>query len=116
MRVFGELRRRNVLKVSVAYAILSWLLTRIVDDLSASLGAGDRVIQILTLLLILGFPVIVLFAWAYEITPEGLRPTSQVERTRSITAETGRKLNFVLVVLLAVAAFVAIIEIYAGRP
>jgi hypothetical protein len=63
--IFGELRRRNVFKVSVAYAILSWLLVRLFDTLSPLIGAGDRAIQILTLLLILGFPIIVLFAWAY---------------------------------------------------
>ncbi len=113
MRVFGELRRRNVFKVSVAYAILSWLLIRIIGGLSTMPGAGDRVIQILTLVLILGFPVIVLFAWAFEITPEGLKPTSHVAKSRSITAETGRKLNLVLLVLAAVAALVSIIEIYA---
>ncbi len=113
MRVLGELRRRNVFKVSVAYTILAWLLIRFVAALSPALGAGDRVIQILTLLLILGFPVIVLFAWAYEITPEGLKPTSHVAKSRSITAETGRKLNLVLLVLVAVAALVSIIEIYA---
>lgn len=113
MRVLGELRRRNVFKVSVAYTISAWLLIKFVAALSPALGAGDRVIQILTLLLILGFPVVVLFAWAYEITPDGLKPTSHVEKTKSITAETGRKLNVVLLVLLAVAALVSIIELYA---
>ena len=113
MRVYGELRRRNVFKVSVAYTILSWLLVRLVDTLSPAIGAGDRVIQILTLLLILGFPIIVLFAWACEITPEGLKPTSRVDKTKSITAQTGRKLNYVVLVLLAVAALVLIIDNYA---
>jgi hypothetical protein len=88
VRVFGELRRRNVFKVSVAYTILSWLLVKLVDALSPVIGAGDRVIQIFTLLLILGFPIIVLFAWACELTPEGLKPTSHVEKSKSITAET----------------------------
>ena len=113
MRVYGELRRRNVFKVSVAYTILSWLLVRLVDTLSPAIGASDRVIQILTLLLILGFPIIVLFAWACEITPEGLKPTSRVDKTKSITAQTGRKLNYVVLVLLAVAALVLIIDNYA---
>jgi hypothetical protein len=106
VRVFGELRRRNVFKVSVAYTVLSWLLVKLVDALSPVIGAGDRVIQIVTLLLILGFPVIVLFAWACELTPEGVRPTSSVEKSKSITAETGRKLNVVLVTLLVIAAIV----------
>jgi len=110
MRVLGELRRRNVFKMSVAYAILSWLLVRLFGTLAPAIGAGDRVIQILTLILILGFPVIVLFAWAYEITPEGLRPTSHVDKSKSITAETGKKLNFILLTLLAIAAIVLLAE------
>ena len=110
MRVFGELRRRNIFKVSVAYAILSWLLVRLVDTVSPFIGAGDRTLQIFTMALILGFPIIVLFAWAYEITPGGLKPTSQVDKTQSITRETGRKLNFALLILLAIAAIVYLVD------
>lgn len=106
MHVFGELRRRNVFKVSVAYTILSWLLIKLVDSVSPIIGTGDRALQIFTLLLILGFPVIVLFAWAYEVTPKGLVPTSKVDKTQSITKETGRKLNYALLILLGIAAIV----------
>lgn len=112
MRVIGELRRRNVFKVSVAYTILAWLLVKLADTLSPAIGAGDRAMQIVTLLLILCFPVIVLFAWACEITPEGLKPTSKVDRTQSITAETGRKLNVAVLVLLGIAAIVLLAEKY----
>ena len=106
----AELRRRNVFKVSVAYTILSWMLIRMVSALTPALGTGDRVIQIFTLLLILCFPVIVLFAWAYEFTPEGFKLTSNVEKTNSITAETGRKLNYLLLALVALAMAVFIVE------
>ena len=110
MRVFGELRRRNVFKVSVAYTILSWLLVKLVDVLSPAINPGDRILQIMGLIFILGFPIIVLFAWAYEITPEGLKPTSQVDKSKSITTETGRKLNFILLTLLAIAAAMLLAE------
>jgi len=112
MRVFGELRRRNVFKVSVAYTILAWLLVKLVDVLSPAIDPGDRVLQILALIFILGFPIVVLFAWAYEITPEGLRPTSHVDKSKSITKETGRKLNFILLTLLAIAIVVLLVENY----
>lgn len=112
MRVFGELRRRNVFKASVAYIILSWLLVKLVDVLSPAINPGDRVLQILGLIFVLSFPIVVLFAWAYEITPEGLRPTSQVDKNKSITAETGRKLNFILLSLLAIATLVLLAENY----
>lgn len=110
MHVFGELRRRNIFKVSVGYAILGWLLIKLVDSLSPVLGTDERAVQIFALLLILCFPVIVLFAWAYEITPEGLKPTSQVERTKSITRETGRKLNYIVLSLLVIAVLVLLAD------
>lgn len=110
MRVFGELRRRNVFKVSVAYTILSWLLVRLFDTLSPLIGAGERGIQILAMVLILSFPIIVMFAWAYEVTPEGVKPTSHIEKSKSITAETGRKLNVAVLALLAIAALVIVAE------
>ena len=110
MHVFGELRRRNVFKVSVAYVILSWLLIKLVDTLSPAIGSGGRAIQIFTMALILGFPIIVLFAWAYEVTPTGFVPTSRVDKTQSITRETGRKLNYALLILLGIAAIVFLTE------
>ena len=110
MRVFGELRRRNVFKASVAYTILAWLLVKLVDVLSPAINPGDRALQILGLIFILGFPIVVLFAWAYEITPEGIRPTSHVDKSKSITTETGRKLNFILLTLLAIASVVLLAE------
>lgn len=112
MRVFGELRRRNVFKVSVAYAILAWLFVKLVDVISPAVNPGDRVLQIIGLIFILGFPVIVLFAWAYELTPEGLRPTSHVDKSKSITMETGKKLNYILLILLAIASLVLLAENY----
>ena len=108
MPLFGELRRRNIFKVSLAYVVGGWLLVQI-----AALVAPDRFVQILTLILILGFPVIVLVSWAYELTPDGLKPTAEVDKTQSITVETGRRLNYLLLALLLIAAAVAIVR-FAG--
>lgn len=110
MRVFGELRRRNVFKVSIAYAILTWLIIKTLGTLSPASGSGHRTIQFVVLALILCFPVIVLFARAYEITPEGLRPASQVERTQNMARETGRKLNQALITLVAIALLVLLVD------
>ncbi len=113
MSFWSELKRRRVIKVGVAYALVGLGVGEGADIFLPQLGAPEWVVPVILAMLILGFPVIVLFAWSYEITPDGLRPTSHVEKTKSITAETGRKLNVVLLVLLAVAALVSIIEIYA---
>lgn len=110
MHIFGELRRRNIFKVCVGYTLLAWLLVKAFESLSPAIGAGDRAIHIFGLMLVLGFPVIVLFAWAYEITPDGLKPTSQVDRTQSMTRETGRRLNVIVLILIGLAALVAMVD------
>ncbi len=107
MRVFGELRRRNVFKVSVAYVISSWLLVRVLHAVAVT---GGRIEQYATVALILAFPIVVLFAWAYEITPQGLKPTADVDKSQSTTAETGRRLNYILLALLALAAAALLLE------
>ena len=110
MRVFGAPRSRNVFKVSLAYVILAWLIIKTVGSLSPVSAAGHRATQFIVLALILCFPVIVLIARAYDITPDGLKPTSQLERTQSMTRETGRKLNLALITLVAVALLVLLLD------
>lgn len=105
MPLFGELRRRNIFKVSLAYVLSGWLLVQLVAPV-----APPRVVQILTIILILGFPVIVLFSWAYELTPDGLKPTAEVDRTQSITTQTGRRLNYLVLALFLIAAVVVILR------
>lgn len=108
----GELRRRNIFKVSLAYALVSWLLVQIADIILPTFKAPDWVMQVLILFLILAFPIAVLLAWAYELTPTGLVPTADVDRTQSITVQTGRKLNNVVVALLAIAVVFLIVDNY----
>jgi len=105
----GELRRRNIFKVSLAYAIVSWLLVQIADVALPTFNAPTWVMQVLILLLMLAFPIAVLLAWAYELTPTGLVSTADVDRTQSITVQTGKKLNFIVIALLGIAvAYLAI--------
>ncbi len=103
--MFSELRRRNIFKVSLAYVLLAWLIVQFV-----ALFAPLRAVQILSVILILGFPVLVLLSWIYELTPSGLKQTTEVDQTQSITPETGRKLNNIVVALLLLAAAVIILQ------
>lgn len=105
MPLFGELRRRNIFKVSLAYVLLAWLIVQFV-----AVFAPHRAVQILSVVLILGFPVLVLLSWIYELTPDGLKQTTEVDQTQSITPETGRKLNNIVVALLLLAAAVVILQ------
>ena len=112
MPLFGELRRRNIFKVSLAYAIVSWLIVQIADILLPVFNAPSWLLQALVLLLIFFFPIAVLLAWAYELTPEGFKPTAEVDRQQSITVRTGRKLNHIVVVSLSIAVVFLVVDNY----
>jgi zinc protease len=100
MEVFAEIRRRNVLKVALLYAVASWLLLWFVRHTGEVLGLPAWGEKFLWLAVAIGFPVALLFAWAYEITPSGLRRAVDVDQTQSIVYKTGQKLNAAVAVLL----------------
>ena len=101
--VWDELRRRNVVRVAIAYAIVSWLILQITDVLTTLLHLPEWVGGFVFLLLVIGFLLALILSWAYELTPEGLKKEKDIERSESITHVTGRKLDFVIIGLLTVA-------------
>ena len=109
MSLFEELQRRNVFRVSVAYVISAWLLAQVADLVLDNIAAPDWVMQTILLVLVLGLAPVVFFSWAYEVTPEGVKRESEVDRSQSITHVTRRKLDrtITFVLVLAVAYFAA---------
>ncbi len=103
MSFFDELKRRNVFRVAIAYAIVGWLLVEVASVVLPTLLLPDWTLRILVLFVILGFPLALIFAWAYELTPEGLKKEKDVNRSESITHITGRKLDFTIIVVMALA-------------
>ena len=103
MSFFDELKRRNVIRVGLAYLVLSWLLLQVGDVVFEALRLDDSVLTIMLVLLALGFIPVVVFAWIYELTPEGVKKEAEVDRSASITQHTGHRLNIVIVVLLVAA-------------
>jgi adenylate cyclase len=103
MSLFEELKRRNVFRVGIAYLVLGWVLLQVTDVVVPILVLPDWVARLVLLLLLLGFPVVLVFAWAFELTPEGIRREKDIDRTQSITPQTGRKLDRVIIAFLAVA-------------
>jgi len=101
--LFQELKRRNVFRVAVAYVIVAWLLLQIADLLVPMLSLPDWVARLVFLLLLIGFPVALLFAWAFELTSEGVRLEKHVDRDESIARDTGRKLDRTIIGVLAIA-------------
>ncbi len=108
--VWGELKRRNVVKVAVAYAIVGWLLVEIAATVFPVFQLPEWTIIFVTMLLILGFPITLIMAWAYEMTPGGIKAAADVKPSDSITPATGQRLNYVILglVVLAVGFLVTI--------
>ena len=103
MGLFTELKRRNVFRVGIAYLIGSWIVVQVADIVLESIGAPDWVMQAILLMLLLGFAIALFFSWAFEVTPEGLKRESEVDRTQSITRVTGRKLDHSIIAMLVIA-------------
>ena len=114
--VWGELKRRNVVRVAIAYAVVAWLSIEVSATTFPMLKLPEWAATFVTVLLIIGFPVAVIFAWAYEFTPEGLKKEKDVERFESITHITGRKIDFVIIGVLVVAVgFLLVDKLYLGE-
>src|SRR6186713_447551 len=97
-----ELKQRNVYKVAVAYAVVGWLIVQIATQVFPFFEIPNWAVRLVVLILILGFPVTLVLAWAFEITPEGIKRAEDVLPGES--RKTGRKLVGITVALALVAA------------
>jgi TolB-like protein/Tfp pilus assembly protein PilF len=101
---FAELKRRNVYKVAIAYAVVAWLLIQAASILFPTFEAPVWVIKVFVTIVFLGFPIALVLAWAFELTPEGIKRTDEVAPDESITRRTGRKVTAFIVIAAVVAA------------
>ncbi len=101
--IWEELKRRNVVKVTVAYAVVGWLVIEILTTVLPVFEAPGWIAKVFTFLVFLGFPIVVILSWAYELTPDGVEKTSAVPSSASITRKTGKKLEFITIGALVVA-------------
>ncbi|MEM9208376.1 MAG: hypothetical protein AAGA61_03970 [Pseudomonadota bacterium] len=101
--LFEELKRRNVVRVAAAYIVVGWLVTQIAQLLFEAFGTPDWVIKTVIVLIAIGFPFALIFAWAFELTPDGLKKTRDVDASSSITPRTGQRINYVIIGGLVVA-------------
>jgi len=110
MSFFKELKRRNVIRVGIAYAIAAWFILQLSDLVLENIVAPDWVMQVIMLLLGIGLPIVVIFAWAFEMTPEGIKKEKDVDRSQSITSMTGRKLDRMIIGILTVVVGYLLID------
>ena len=115
--LFLELKRRNVFRVAIAYIVASWLLVQAADLVLDVIGAADWVLRSVVVLLALGFLPAVVISWVFEMTPEGVKKETEIDRGQSITHQTAKKLDMVTIGLLVAAiALVALDRYLPGLP
>jgi len=112
MSLFKELKRRNVIRVAIAYAITAWLLIEISTTTFPMLRLPEWTATFVTVLLLIGFPVALILAWAFELSPEGIKLDDDAVRSEPITHRAGRKLDFAIIGLMAVGIAYLILDNY----
>ena len=110
MSFIEELKRRNVFRIAVAYLVSAWVALQLADIVLESIEAPNWVIQAFMLAIGLGFPLALVFAWAFEMTPEGIKKEKDVDRSQSITHQTGQKLNRGINVALSIAVVLLLFD------
>ena len=110
MSFIEELKRRNVFRIAVAYLVSAWVALQLADIVLESIEAPNWVIQAFMLAIGLGFPLALVFAWAFEMTPEGIKKERDVDRSQSITRQTGQKLNRGIIVALSIAVVLLLFD------
>jgi TolB-like protein/tetratricopeptide (TPR) repeat protein len=112
---FAELKRRNVYKVAVAYAVVAWLTIQAASIFLPAFNVPQWAMQIVILVLVIGFPIALAFSWAFEITPEGIVRESEVSADQSITHHTGRKIVALTIVLAVIATGLFVFQLIRAR-
>jgi TolB-like protein/Tfp pilus assembly protein PilF len=116
MNFFAELKRRNVYKVAVAYAVVAWLLIQVATQVFPFFEIPNWAVQLVVLVLVIGFPIATVLAWAFEMTPEGIKREAEVDRAKSIPRKAGRKLTALVVLLAALAAGLMVFRFLRSQP
>ena len=116
MSFIDELRRRNVFRVGIAYAIATWVLLQITEVITPILGLPGWAPKLIFVILAVGFVPALIFAWAFELTPEGIKKEKDVDRSESITHHTGRKLDFAIIAVLVLAVGLLLADRFSGKP
>jgi len=115
MGLIEELKRRNVFRVAIAYGFASWLLLQVGDIVLETVAAPDWTMKALLAALLLGFPLAVLFAWVFEMTPEGIKRESEIDRSQSVTPQTARRLDVAIIIVLVLALGYFVVDKFVLR-
>jgi len=109
MGLIAELKRRNVFRVGVAYVLLAWVVIQVTDTVGPAFNLPVWTLTVVVWFGVIGFPFALFFAWAFELTPDGLKREKEVDRAESVTRGTGRKIDFVIIGLLVIALLFVVV-------
>ncbi len=117
-QLFQELKRRNVFRVGLAYLAVTWLALQAADIILDNISAPEWLMQALMLFMLIGFPIALVFAWAFEMTPDGIKKEAEVDRSVSITNKTGKTLDRVVIGVLSTAVVFLLVDkfVLSERP
>jgi len=115
MSFFAELKRRNVFRMGIAYVVVAWVLLQAIDFALDIISAPNWVMQVFFLAAVVGLPVVLIFSWVFEMTPEGIKLESQIKRDESVTHHTSQKLDRTIIVFLAFAVLLLLAERFLIR-
>jgi TolB-like protein len=110
MKFIDELKRRNVIKATIAYIVVSWVLLQFFEIVLPHLESPPWVLKTLMFVITIGFPIWIIFSWVYEFTPEGFKKTINISKEKSITAATNKRLNIIIIIALVIAIGVSFVN------
>src|SRR5215472_17507262 len=114
--LIAELKRRNVIRMAGLYLVGAWLITQVLSTLLPTFDAPAWVMRVIVTVLAIGFIPALVFAWVYEITPEGIKRESEVERHESITPQTGRRIDRAIIAVLVLALIAYAVDRFVFVP
>lgn len=116
MSFIRELKRRNVFRMAIAYLVVAWVLLQVVDFALEVIDAPGWILQVFVLAAAVGLPVVLIISWLFEMTPEGIKLESEIDRSQSITPQTGRKLDRLIIGALALAVVLLLADRFFNSP
>jgi len=114
--LYEELKRRNVIRVVVLYIVVGWLLMQVADVLFPAMELPNWTIRLVFAMLAIGFPAAIIFSWAFEITPEGVKREKDIDRSKSVARFTGRKLDYITIGVVVAAVGFAVVDRMTRSP
>jgi len=116
MNFFNELKRRNVIRAAGLYLVGAWLVVQVAGTVLPMFGAPEWVPRTIVMLLVIGFIPALIFSWVFELTPEGLKRDEDVPATQSISPQTGRRMDRMIIVVLVLALAYFAVDKFVLNP